>query len=72
VRGLHLISIGQVCNNGFVDKLYIGDGGAGSVEVACCTRVQNCPFVDVVHVNVDCAKKCGGGKCTLGGDQARR
>ncbi len=72
MRGLHLVSIGQACDNGFVGKLYIGDGGAGGEEVARCARVQNCPFVDGIHVNVDCGKECSGGKCILGGDRARR
>ncbi len=65
---LHLVSIGQVCTDGFVGKLYIGDGGTGGEEVACCASVQNCPFVDGIHVNVDCAKECGSGKCILNGD----
>ncbi len=32
VRGLHLIAVGQACDNGFVGKLYVGDGG-GSASV---------------------------------------
>jgi hypothetical protein len=72
VCGLHLVSVEQACNSGFVGKLYIGDRGVGGEEVACCTIVRNCPFVDGIHVDVDCAKKCSGGKCILHGDRARR
>jgi hypothetical protein len=72
LRGLHLDSVGQACDNEFVSKLYVGEGGAGGEEVAHCTRVQNCPFVDGVHVDVDCEKECSGGKCILGGDWVRR
>ncbi len=33
---------------------------------------KNGPFVDGIHVDVDCAKECGSGKCIWGGDWARR
>jgi hypothetical protein len=36
VHGLHLVSVGQTCDDGFVGKLYIGDGGVGGEEGACC------------------------------------
>jgi hypothetical protein len=39
VRGLHLVSIGQAFKDGFVGKLYVGDGGTGGEEVACCAGV---------------------------------
>ncbi len=64
------VSVGQTCDDGFVGKLYVGDRGtgAGGEQVACCARVLNCSFVDGSHVNVDCAKESGGGKCIFGGD----
>jgi hypothetical protein len=33
VRGLHLVSIWKMCDNGFVGKLHVGDGGAGGEEL---------------------------------------
>ncbi len=39
VLGLHLVTVGQACDDGFVDKLYIGDRGAGGEEVAHCAGV---------------------------------
>ncbi len=39
VRGLHLVTIGQECNNGFVGKLCIGDGSTGGEEAAHCAGV---------------------------------
>ncbi len=38
VHGLHLVVIGQACNDEFVGKLYIGDGGAGDEEVTHCAK----------------------------------
>jgi len=36
---LHLIAFGQMCKDGFVGNLGIGDGGASGEEVARCTGV---------------------------------
>jgi hypothetical protein len=72
VHGSQLVSVGQACNNGFVGKLYVGDGGLGGEEVAHCARVQNRLFVDDAHIDVDCAKECGSGKCILGENWVRR
>ncbi len=37
--GLHLVSVGQACDDDFVGKSYVGDGGISDEEVAHCTRV---------------------------------
>ncbi len=39
VHELHLVVVGQACNDGFVGKLYIDDGCASGEEVARCAGV---------------------------------
>ncbi len=64
--------LGRHAMVGFLEKFYVGDGVTGGEEVARCVRIQKHPFVDGIHVNIECAKECGGGKCILGRDWARR
>ena len=62
MRGLHLIAVGKACDNRFLGRLDVGDVGTGGEEVACSAKVKNGPFVDDVHVYVDCVEERGGGK----------
>ncbi len=55
VCGSHLIAVGKACADRLLGRLDVGDVGTGGEEIACCTGVYNGPFVDGVHVYVDCA-----------------
>ena len=59
VRGSYLIAVGQACNDRSLVRLDVGDVRTSGEKIARCAGVQNGPFVDGVHVYVDCAKECG-------------